>query len=206
MAKTPSWRIQADYMESCNCEFGCPCNFSGLPTGGRCEGLVGHHIRSGHYGAVELDGLDFIMAFSWPKAIHEGNGTLSVFITDRATPEQRRALPEILYGRAEGSGYFKLFAPTFRYASDPRFVAIEMRVDGKRSRFAVPGVLEVALAPHIDPISGEEHDVEVHVPKGFVFKTAQAVKTRMMKILSTSLNFDHAGRNAFFSSIDYQGP
>jgi hypothetical protein len=67
-------------------------------------------------------------------------------------------------------------------------------------------VLDVALAPHLDPVSGEEHDVEIHLPKGFIWQTARAVKTAVMRILSPNLNFDHAGRNAFFTVIDYQGP
>jgi hypothetical protein len=62
VATISSWRIEADYIESCNCEFGCPCNFSGFPTGGRCEALVGYHIRSGNYGSLRLDGLDFVYA------------------------------------------------------------------------------------------------------------------------------------------------
>lgn len=206
MPEIPPWRLEADYMESCNCEFGCPCNFGGFPTDGHCEALVGHHVRTGHYGAVRLDGLDFIMAFAWPKAIHEGNGTARVFITDRASQEQRHALTEIAYGRAAGTGYFKAFAPTFRYVLDPEFVPIEMHVDSIRSRFSVPGVLDVALAPHLNPVSGEEHDVQVHIPKGFIWQTARAVKTAVMRILSPNLNFDHAGRNAFFAVIDYQGP
>ena len=76
MASTIPWRMHADYMETCNCDFGCPCNFNGFPTGGRCEALVGYHIRAGRYGETSLDGLDFIYAASWPRAIHEGNGTV----------------------------------------------------------------------------------------------------------------------------------
>ena len=63
------WSIECDYMESCNCDFGCACNFSGFPNYGRCEALVGYHIRSDNYGNVSLDGLDFIYAASWPRAI-----------------------------------------------------------------------------------------------------------------------------------------
>ena len=72
---TPSWSIECDYMESCNCDFGCTCNFSGIPTAGRCEALVGYHVRKGNFGNVSLDGLDFIYAASWPRAIHQGDGT-----------------------------------------------------------------------------------------------------------------------------------
>jgi hypothetical protein len=38
---TPNWSIECDYMESCNCDFGCTCNFNGIPTGGRLRGF--HH-------------------------------------------------------------------------------------------------------------------------------------------------------------------
>jgi hypothetical protein len=198
--------MQADYMESCNCDFGCSCNFSGFPTNGRCEALVGYHVRSGQYGETALDALDFIYAASWPKAIHDGNGTICVYISERASPAQREAIGEIAYGRAGGSGAFSVFAPTFRYMLDPQLVPIEMKVDGKRSRFAVPGILEVSLTPHIDPVLGSERDVRVQLPGGFIWTTAQAAKTAVMKILSPSLNFDHSGHNSFYTVVDYQGP
>jgi hypothetical protein len=65
----PNGNMKADY-ETCNCDYGCPCNFSGFPTYGNCRTLVLFHIRSGSYGDTKLDGLDFIVAESWPKAIH----------------------------------------------------------------------------------------------------------------------------------------
>jgi len=203
--KTP-WRIHADYMESCNCDFGCPCNFSGFPSNGRCETLVGYHIRDGYYGEVKLDGLDFIQTASWPRAIHEGNGTGGAYITERATPEQRTALVEIVYGRAGGSGSFAVFATTFRQVLDPCFVRIDMTVDGKRSRFAVPGILEVHLTPHIDPVSGKEQDVELRLPNGFIWQAAQGVKTAAMRILTPHLNFDYSGKNGYYSIVEHRGP
>ena len=200
------WSLECDYMESCNCDFGCACNFSGVPNYGRCEALVGYHIRSGNYGDVDLAGLDFIYAASWPRAIHEGNGSMRVYITDRASAEQSHAIAEISYGRAGGSGPFTLFASTMKYLLDAERVPIDMRVDGKRSRFAVPNVLEVQLAPHTDPVSGNEQEVQVNLPNGFIFKHAHAIKTAVMKILSSSFNFDYSGRNAFFTAVEFHGP
>jgi hypothetical protein len=203
---TPQWSIECDYMESCNCDFGCACNFSGLPNFGNCEALVGYHIRKGHFGDVPLDNLDFIFAASWPKAIHEGNGTACVYISDKATTAQREAIAEIAYGRAGGNGPYAIFASTMSRALDPQIVAIEMKVDGKRSRFAVPGVLTVQLAPHIDAASGNEQDVQINLPNGFIWKTAHAIKSTLMKITSPSLSFDHSGRNAFYTVVQHQGP
>ena len=83
--------MKADYVETCNCDYGCPCNF-GFPTYGNCQAILLFHIRSGSYGNTKLDGVDFILAQSWPKAIHEGNGTVLLLITNKANEEQRKSL------------------------------------------------------------------------------------------------------------------
>ena len=202
----PQWSIECDYMESCNCDFGCSCNFSGLPTNGRCEALVGYHIRKGQSGNVSLDGLDFIYAASWPRAIHQGDGTLRVYISDRASDSQRTAIADIAYGRSSGTGSFSIFAGTMKYKLDPEFVPLVMKVDGKRSRFEVPGILSVELSPHFDPVSGNENDVQISLPNGFIWKTAHAIKTTLMKIATPNLNFDHSGRNAFYTVVEHHGP
>lgn len=78
-----NWK--ADYVETCNCDFGCPCNFIGSPTYGYCRALVLYHIKEGNYGdSIKLDDFDVIYAVYWPKAIHEGNGTLHLFLTKNA--------------------------------------------------------------------------------------------------------------------------
>lgn len=202
----PAWRLQADYMESCNCDFGCPCNFNGFPTGGYCQALVGMHVRHGHFAEVNLDGLDFVFAASWPRAIHQGDGTSCVYITEAASIPQREALTEITYGRAGGSGPFAIFAQTMRHALSPQFVPIRMNVDSNRSSFSVPGILDVQLMPHTDPVSGNEQQVELNLPNGFIWKSAHAVKTVAMRIITPNLNFDHGGRNAFYAVVEYEGP
>ena len=101
----PTWTFKADYVETCNCDYGCPCNFNGFPSNGFCRALVLFHIRSGNYGDTSLDGIDVISAFSWPKAIHEGNGTAQLFISKNNTNnEQRNAIISIFSGQAKGEG------------------------------------------------------------------------------------------------------
>ena len=41
--------MKADYVETCNCDYGYPRNFSGFPTYGNCQALLLFHIRSGSY-------------------------------------------------------------------------------------------------------------------------------------------------------------
>ena len=203
----PNWTLNADYVETCNCDFGCPCNFSGFPSNGFCSALVGYHIRKGSYGEVILDGLDVVDAYSWPRAIHEGNGTHQLFITDKANQqEQKNAIINIFSGKAKGSGHFALFASTIKYLLEPQYVDIHMNIDGKKSSFSVPGIIDVKLENFINPVTGDEQDTKIQLPKGFIWKLADAARTKLMRISTSSLNFDHSGKNAFYSIVDFKGP
>lgn len=51
------WMIRGPSISSCNCSYGCPCQFNALPTNGNCRAAVGMQIEKGHYGKVKLDGL-----------------------------------------------------------------------------------------------------------------------------------------------------
>jgi hypothetical protein len=203
----PNWNIKADYVESCNCEYGCPCNFTGFPTYGFCRALVFFHIREGNYGDnIDLNGLEVIYAVSWPKAIHEGNGTMQLFITKNSNESQRQAIVNIFTGNAKGDGPFAIFAGTFKYILDPQYVDINAKIDGRKSSFSVPGIIDVQVENFINPVTGEEQDTKVQLPKGFIFKLADAARTRVMKILTPSLNFDDSGKNAFYSVVEFKGP
>jgi hypothetical protein len=45
-----------------------------------------------------------IYAVSWPKAIHEGNGTMQLFITKNSNENQRQAIVNMFTGTARGEG------------------------------------------------------------------------------------------------------
>ncbi|MGH9991748.1 MAG: DUF1326 domain-containing protein [Nitrososphaera sp.] len=202
----PKWYLKADYVETCNCDFGCPCNFNGFPTYGYCRALTLYHMESGSYGNTKLDGLDVVYAASWPKAIHEGNGTCQLFITEKATKEQRDAIITIFSGKAKGDGPYAIFAGTFKFVLDPQFVDINVKIDGRRSTFSVPGILDVQLENFKNPVSGEEQDTRIDLPGGFIWKMAYCAKSKLMRIVTPSLNFDDTGKNAFYSVVEHKGP
>jgi hypothetical protein len=202
MAET-KWAFTADYIETCNCNYGCSCNFNGFPTNNLCEALVGYHIRQGHYGNVSLDGLDCVYAAAWPNPIHEGNGTATLFISDQASLQQRDALVDILSGGAGGAGPFAIFGGTIMTWHTPQFVPIEFVFDGNNSRFAVPGSLEVALEGFTNPVSGAPNNLKIELESGFIWKVANAAKTKIMKIFGGGLTFDHSGQNAFHTVVEF---
>src|ERR1051325_3689666 len=94
------WNIEAEFLQACNCDYGCPCEFSAPPTKGFCEGMVAWRIIHGSYGEMSLTGLGMAIAVHWPKAIHEGNGIAVVFLDEKASAEQRGALLKIASGEA----------------------------------------------------------------------------------------------------------
>jgi hypothetical protein len=205
--QTPNWHIKADYVESCNCDYGCPCNFSSFPIYGFCRALVLYHIKEGNYGdSIDLNGLEVIYAVSWPKAIHEGNGTMQLFIAKNSNENQRQAIVNIFTGTARGEGPFAIFANTLKYILDPQYVDINSRIDGRKSSFSVPGIIDVEVENFINPVTGEEQDTKIQLPKGFIFKVADAARTKVMKILTPNLNFDDSGKNAFYSVVEFKGP
>ena len=202
----PKWHIKADYVEVCNCDYGCPCNFNGFPTYGFCRALVLFSIREGNYDDTKLDGIDVIVAESWPKAIHEGNGTVQLYISKYATEDQRSAVINIFSGKAKGEGPFAVFAPTFKYVLEPQYVDINKIINGKKSSFSVPGVMDVQVESFKNPVTGEEQETKIQLPKGFIFKMADAAKTMLMRISTPTMNFDDTGQNAFFAEVEYRGP
>lgn len=52
----PRWNLKMDYVETCNCDYGCPCNFNGFPTSGFCRALyyfISRIVVMAMYGSME---------------------------------------------------------------------------------------------------------------------------------------------------------
>src|SRR6202022_3534018 len=140
------WMIKGREFVNCNCSYGCPCQFNGLPTHGHCQAVAGFEIEQGFHGSTKLDDLKFAGIFRWPGAIHEGKGEAAVIIDERATEAQRGVLLRILSGQdtEPGATVFNVSAPTLEKLHDPIFAPIEFQVDiaERKARLVVPGVTE----------------------------------------------------------------
>lgn len=115
------WRISANYYEACNCAHGCPCNMTGFPTHGHCEGTVAFEVTSGERDGVDLAGSKVVSAIDWPGAIHEGNGVMAVWID--ADEQQRDALVNILTAQ-DGGMPWEILATTISDIHGPFFEPI----------------------------------------------------------------------------------
>jgi hypothetical protein len=70
------WRIAGEEFASCNCSWGCPCQFNALPTTGRCEAFVTCLISDGYFGDTRLDGVLFLRIYVY---CHVGAGDKLAF-------------------------------------------------------------------------------------------------------------------------------
>src|SRR5262245_37481278 len=98
--KRIKWSIEADYLQGCNCDYGCPCEFEAPPSRGFCQGAGAWRINRGRYGDVSLNGLGLGFAIYTPAEMYKGNGTGAFFIDEKANAAQREALLNIASGQA----------------------------------------------------------------------------------------------------------
>lgn len=201
MADRVQWKIKGTWVEACNCDYGCPCNYSGFPTKGYCEGTVGFRIEKGTHGKTKLDGLVVVGAVQWPGAIHEGNGKMAVFIEERATQEQRDALVRILTGQ-DGGMPFEVLAATVTDIKGPFFAPISFEEKGTRTKISTTGI-EVQLETFTNPVTGEENEVHTVIPGGFIWKDGLVCKTARNIAKADGVEYDWTGQNAYFAKVDW---
>ena len=100
-----NWRLDGEYMETCNCNFLCPCitsNLTGQPSEGDCKAAIAMRVDKGEKDGVALDGLSFIVLMHSPGAMAEGNITVGLIIDDSASDQQADAISAIATGSAGG--------------------------------------------------------------------------------------------------------
>ena len=176
MAET-RWKIRAREFVNCNCSYGCPCQFNGLPTHGFCQAVAGMEIDQGVHGDTKLDGLRFVGMFAWPGPIHQGKGEAAVVIDERANEAQRNALIRILTGQdtKPGATIFQVFSTTLETLHDPIFARIdfEVDIDARKAKVVVPGVTEGRGEPIVNPVTGAQHRARIDLPNGFEYTLAE---------------------------------
>ena len=198
------WRITGPELTSCNCDWGCPCQFNALPTHGDCRAAVAMRIDKGHFGKVRLDGVLWLGLFAWPKAIHEGNGEVLAVVDEKASPEQRDAVLKILTGQetAPGATIFNVFSTTYTKIHAPEFHPIEFQADyDKRiGRVRVAGLVDVKIEPIRNQVTGAEHRARVQLPNGFEYHEAEYASGAVKS--GNPIPHDWSGRHAHLCKLD----
>ncbi|WP_162914952.1 DUF1326 domain-containing protein [Desertibaculum subflavum] len=150
-----AWKISGQYMESCNCDYLCPCiytNPQGRATHDHCTALMAFRIDEGQADGVDLAGCKFAFLIKTGPVMADGNWTFANAV-DAPEGAPRTTLAKIVAGEAGG------IPQRIRdgLVADYRGIAykpIEFGIDGLKRWVNIPEVLSFAIEgvqPRIKP-------------------------------------------------------
>jgi len=141
------WSISGEYIESCNCDYLCPCiytNPQGEATEDNCVSLQAYRIDRGQRGDVDLSGLKFALVIRSGRIMADGGWIFAGVVDVRARDGQRAALGPIVAGEAGGiPGRIR-----DNLVSDFRglqYQPIKFTKDGLHHAVDIPGVLSYEI-------------------------------------------------------------
>jgi hypothetical protein len=186
-----SWKLKGSYVETCSCDFICPCNasFDHGATYDFCRVTLVFDIREGEIEGTDIGGLKVAAIADTPKVMTEGNWRIGMFIDDRATDEQAEKLTQVFGGQLGGP--MAGLAPLIGEMLGVERATIEVQDDGVRHSVRI----------------GDAIDFEVVDIVPFGVETGEPVRfTGMFHPVASDLTIAEATRsriNAF--GIEYEG-
>ena len=197
------WSLRGEYLEACSCDWGCPCKFGANPTKGYCQGVIGFEIQEGRYGQVAVGGLGLAIILSAPSSPFLGNLTVTMYIDERATAEQRQALEAIVSGQA--GGFWGAVGALITDNRGIKAAPMRMETAGKRRTFTIPGVVELVNEPLSNPMTKEEQEVMVTNSFDPFCTSGRAGKSARAICKDPDLTFDLSGQQGYIGSFNWAG-
>ena len=99
-----AWNVNGSYIETCSCDFFCPCNFS-LANGADydyCRVALVFNLTEGDVDGTDVGGLAVAAVADTPKVMTDGNWRLGVFIDENASDDQTEKLLGVFSGQLGG--------------------------------------------------------------------------------------------------------
>jgi len=185
------WQVKGISFGNCNCDHACPCQFEGLPTYGNCEAMGVTEVTSGTFGNTDLAGARFAVVYKWPGPVFEGGGELQLVIDADTTEEQRDAIKQIALGgeTVEASTVWWVYATMCdtHHETLVRPIDLAVDMDTRTASCRIEGVLESSAEPIKGRVDGSPHRVQIRVPHGIEFDTAEIVNARTQASAAVSL-------------------
>lgn len=97
-----AYKLEGRLLEVCNCHTLCPCWVGDDPDGGTCDSTLAYRFDSGTIDGVDVSGIALALAVHIPGNVLKGNWRAIVFIDEKATPEQEKALLSVYTGKQGG--------------------------------------------------------------------------------------------------------
>jgi hypothetical protein len=210
MAAVQQWHLKGDWFDVCKCTIPCPCTFAQSPTSGDCQGILAWHIREGRYGEIRLEGLNLIAIAEFEGNAWEGaKAKLGMFIDERASEPQRKAL-ELIFG-GQGGGWPAQFAQIIGDFRGIEYVPIEFEAAEDLAYWAanVPGRVTARAEALTGPTTLPGQRVQTHNPPGCETGPGGIAtwgKAIASKAEGFNIKFNWPGRSSKHIPFDWRGP
>jgi hypothetical protein len=196
-----SWKVNGIYFESCNCAAACPCVFMSAPTEGNCTVLVAWHIEKGNFGAVQLNGLNVALLATVPGHMLQTKWKVALYLDDKATGDQQKALGAIFSGQA--GGHLAALSPLIGEVMGVKPVPMEFTANGKQRSLRIPKFVEAEIEA-LEGQGGALVTIENHPFTPVPGHPAVVSTSKKMKISDHGISLDISGKNGFYSGFAYQ--
>ncbi|HEY0442010.1 MAG TPA: DUF1326 domain-containing protein [Xanthobacteraceae bacterium] len=197
-----AWKLRGDLVLSCNCTVFCPCVLSlgqHPPTEGYCQTWAGIRIEEGHFGDVDLAGLNVGLIIEIPGPLARGNWTAGVFLDEKASIYAVKGLTKIFTGRAGGStGLLKILVGSFLGV---RQAKIDYRIEGEKHIFQIPQIIDGVVVP----VRGKNRDDKVVISNSeyWIAPDVTVSRAEVSRLRAFGRNWNFAGRSAEVCRLDW---
>jgi hypothetical protein len=177
-----AWHVAGTYLETCSCEFMCPCNFSFAHGADydRCRVTLVFNITEGDVEGTAVGGLAVAVIADTPKVMTEGSWRIGLFIDDKASDAQADKLSAVFSGQIGGP--MAALGPLIGEHLGVERAPIEVREDGLRHSVRIGDAVDFEIEDVV-PFGIETGEpariVGVFHPAGSEFRAAEAKRSNI---------------------------
>jgi hypothetical protein len=193
-----AWKLRGTYLETCSCEFMCPCTFD-LSHGAdydRCRATLVFNITDGDVEGTDVGGLAVVVIADTPKVMTEGNWRLGTVIDAKASDAQAEKLQAVFSG--ELGGPMAALGPLVGESLGVQRAPIEIRDDGLRHSVRIGDVADFDIE-EVVPFGVETGEpariTGVFHPAGSEFRVAEARGANI-----SAFGIEYEGKSAITAS------
>ncbi|MEO8677694.1 MAG: DUF1326 domain-containing protein [Vicinamibacterales bacterium] len=201
LAAATAWWARGLLFENCACTLVCPghMHFSQLCTHERCKGYWALRFDDGAFGEVSLAGVRAVIAFDTPQRMIDGHWVQTIIIDESATADQRRAIEDILSGKAGGP--WQKLAPFVGTALPTEYRAIEIVDEGATKRVSIAD----RLRAFVTQIRGRDRSKPVTFENCFnqIHASTQVLALGDTEYQDTAIVIHNRESHGLFSMFDW---
>jgi len=203
-----NWKVAGEYIESCNCDYLCPCIFTNPQapvTYDQCTSLQVYRIDKGSFGNVKLDGLAFALIIRSGKVMRDGNWIFACVVDAAGDEAQRKALTQIVSGEVGGppKRVHDVLVGDFRGVTVKPF---KFKADGLKRTTAIEDVLDFAIEGVASRTNNGEPIYLDNVAHTAARKLALAKSTEThIHAFGLDLDISGKGNNGHYAPFSWSG-